>query len=102
MDYVEWHLVLNSIRPLGRDPHAGRVELDDGDAVTPAIFPPTRTPAQWHAHAQHTEVQAVTAHLDLRTAQETWAPSRRAAHTPQTLGFDDARIRVRRLRVAGA
>jgi hypothetical protein len=36
--------------------------------------------------------------VDLSTADEIWAPSKRTAHALRNLGFDPDRIIVRRLR----
>jgi hypothetical protein len=102
MDYMEWHIVLNSIQRVDEDPHVSRVALDDPERTETDIFQPSWTADAWLAHARHTEVQAVAPRVDLSTADESWAPSKRAAHALRELGFDPDRILVRRLHKAEA
>ncbi len=58
-------------------------------------------PSDWLRLARRTpgSVQAVVSELDLRTADEIWAPSQRVARSLLQRGFDRDRVRVQRLRV---
>jgi hypothetical protein len=78
------------------------VALDHPDEIEAATFQPSWLADAWLAHARHTEVQAVAPRVDLSTADESWAPSKRAAHALRELGFDPDRILVRRLHKAEA
>jgi len=97
-DYTEWHIVMNSVREIGGDPHRLRVKINK--AAEASILRPKWDRDRWLRHARGADVQAAVPQLDLATADELWAPNLRAARMLRDLGFPTDRVWVRRLRQA--
>jgi len=88
MDFAAWHVVLNT---------PGDVQPSDERSLWKRSW----TTGDWVRAARRgtTSVQAVVPALDLRTAEEVLCRNRAERGALVRLGFDPARVRVRRLTV---
>lgn len=100
VDYLSWHTVLNSVRARNGDPHELYVELE-GRRDDASILKPSWRQSDWLRHARRNphSVQAAVPALDLSTADEICAPSRRVATALIHQGFAPSRLRIQRLRL---
>jgi hypothetical protein len=98
VDYINWHLVLNAVHSRDGDPHQPYVELDNSRHQA-SILRRSWRQSDWLRHARRHpgSVQAMLPQLDLRAADQIWTPNRPVATALHRLGFDPARISVRRL-----
>jgi hypothetical protein len=78
-DYMAWHYVLNSIEMLADGSHQPRVSLENPAWIEEQILGTRRTAANWCRHERRGVVQGLVPRLDLRTADEIWAPNRQTA-----------------------
>lgn len=100
LDYMNWHIPLNSLIEQHGDPHRLAVQLrsrGDQAAVLKRSWPASR----WLRYARQNPhcVQAAVPELNLAAADEIWVPNQRIAHALHQQGFPPERITVRRLTV---